>query len=173
MSDDEITALLSWDEFEFAGLVGVKRHVTARREQRPHFYGADDNDGVNPDVRGAAGEMAFAKWSNRYWMPWTSGDLQLLEGDVGRVGVRTRPSGKKPPRDHLLLHPDDPDSVPFVFVQGPSYEPEGARFTLVGWVHGAEGKKKEYWGDKFGTGRPCFWTPIPALKPMPSLRWVA
>jgi hypothetical protein len=140
-------------EMEIAVLVAAKRQIENLTRCRQDKHGAPRDSGWSLHIEGAAGEMAVAKWSGRYW----NGNLSDLDADdVGRVQVRTRSR-----HDYdLIIHPADPSDRAFVLVTGLA-----PRFMLRGWVWGREGKVPEYWRDPAG-GRPAFFVPQSALRPM-------
>lgn len=144
---------LSPDEMRFATQVACARQIENLHKERPDAHGAVADRGWQVHIEGALGEMAFAKWRNRFW----SGSLgDLRAADVGPVQIRTTVKHT----NCLLLHKEDPDDAPFVLVTG-----AGPTFVLRGWIYGREGKRPEFWRDPVG-GRPAFFVPQRALRPM-------
>jgi hypothetical protein len=140
-------------ELELAAFIASKRQTENLFKRRPDAHGAPREGGWQLHVEGAAGELAVAKWADKFW----SGNLGDLDADdVGRIQVRTRSR-----HDYdLIIHPSDPDNRAFVLVTGLA-----PHFVLRGWIWGAEGKRPEYWRDPAG-GRPAFFVPQAALRPM-------
>ena len=149
----EIT--LTRDELEIGSAIGVRRQIDNLLAGRVHKYLAPYENGWEFHIHGALGEMAFAKWRNQYW----NGNLgNFKAADVGRVQIRTTPYAT----GHLLLHPDDRDSDPFILVTCHAMP----RFRLRGWLWAREGKLKEHWRVWKGNKRYAFWVPQPMLRPM-------
>lgn len=147
---------LTAHEIFHAALVGVTRQIDNLRNHRLDRYGASTEEGWRLHIEGACGELAVARYFDRYW----SGNLGNLQApDVGAFQVRTRPR----PDGNLILHPSDADDEEFVLVTGTA-----PRFELRGWIRGAEGKRQEFWKDPAG-GRPAFFVPASALHPMEAL----
>jgi hypothetical protein len=140
-------------EMEIAAFVAAKRQVENLTKCRIDAYGAPKDSGWSLHIEGAAGEMAVAKWSGRYW----NGNLgDLGADDVGRLQVRTRSR-----HDYeLIIHPSDRDDRAFVLVTGLA-----PNFVLRGWIWGREAKREEWWRDPAGD-RPAYFVPQSALRPM-------
>jgi hypothetical protein len=154
---DAHEVILTDSEMHIAATVGALRQIENIFKGRQHAYAGPRDASWQMHIEGAAGEQAFAKWSGRYW----NGNLGDLDADdVGHVQVRTtgRPDGR------LILHPLDPDDRPFVLVTGIS-----PRFVLRGWIRGSDGKQQQWWRDPVG-GRPAYFVPQSALRPMPPPR---
>lgn len=145
---------LNKSEMFQAALVGVMRQIDNLFVGRKDAYGAGKKNGWDMHIQGASGEMAFAKYRDKYW----TGNLgDLKADDVGKTQVRTTASSYK----KLILHNRDPDDRAFVLVAGiaPSFE-------ILGWIWGKDGKKREYWADPVG-GRPAYFVPKEVLREMP------
>lgn len=155
MSDQGFTVALTEDEVRFAALVGMGRQVQNLFLGRRDAHGADKDRGWQIHIEGAAAEMAFAKFRNRFW----SGNLgNLRAADVGEVQVRsTGHAGGS-----LILHDSDPDDDAFVLVTG-----RCPAFVVRGWLWGREGKSVEFRRDPVG-GRPAYFVPQHMLRPMVS-----
>lgn len=145
---------LTSEELQIAAMVGLMRQI------QNLFAGRDDADGASPEsgwqyhLEGAAGEMAFAKWADKYW----SGNLGNLKADdVGMMQVRTRSRHSY----ELIIKERDPDDRIFVLLTGLA-----PHFRLRGWIWGWEGKCKEWYGDICRNGRPNYFVPHAALHPM-------
>lgn len=155
----DITVTLAWSEVMQAALVAQMRRVQNMAAGRNARFGAERGDGWGYDIEGACGEMAVAKHFGLYW----SGAVGNLRApDVGPLQVRTR---AKPYHD-LILHPSDANDDAFVLVTGLA-----PTFRLIGWTVGHDGKRDEYWADPAG-GRPAFFVPQAALKPIAALRQI-
>jgi hypothetical protein len=147
----EIT--LSASEMQIAATIGIMRQIQNLDRGRPDAYGAEQELGWQKHIEGAAGELAFAKWSNRFW----NGNIGNLHADdVGLVQVRTRSKHHY----ELILHPRDRDDRVFVLISGVT-----PVFWIRGWIWGRDGKRTEYWSDP-ARGRPAFFVPTSALNPM-------
>lgn len=142
---------LSNPEMLLAAQVGVMRRVKAITVDRQARYGFD-GEPWGSDIESCGAEMAIGKLVGTYWSP----DLVPGPGDVGNIEVRS--STKADAR--LILHPDDPDEALFILVTGrlPEFEVHGA-------IVGKQGKVENYWTDP-GTGRPAFFVPREALRPL-------
>lgn len=134
------------------GVQNLKRRVAER-----HGSSMNISQGfIEPNVSSCMAEMAVAKALGLYW----SGEIGNYKArDVGGL-VDVRSSRRA--SNHLILHDDDPDDVPFVSVS--VAEPE---FTLHGWVLARDGKRKEFW--RTDTGRAAYFVPRSALRPMDEL----
>ena len=134
---DSRVHLSQWELLQ-AALVGVRRHLEALRQKLPDKHGLE-SAGWSEHIEGAAGEMAFAKFSGKYWSCSVNA---FKAGDVGEVQVRTRS------KDHydLIVRSDDKDDDVFVLVLG-----RVPRFRVVGWIWGREAKRGEFlreYGDR-------------------------
>lgn len=148
MVNIELTA----SELRVAALVACDRQIENLFKGRTDAHGFKA-DGWEIHIQGAAGEMAVAKWTRKYW----SGNLgDLGADDVCKLQVRTRSR-----HDYeLILHKSDPDDRAFILVTGLA-----PRFVLRGWIWARDGKREEYWKDPAG-GRAAFFVPQSALRPM-------
>lgn len=141
-------------EFTHVALAGFLRQCENINKKRPEAYG-QATYGFDIHIQGALAEAAVAKFLDKFWGPG-----KLRATDVGQYQVRSTPN--KPP--YLCLHPNDSNDAVFILVLV-----RGVRAALMGWTTGREGKKQEYWGDKWKTNRPAYWVPHIDLKPMESL----
>ncbi len=142
---------------------GTARHFCHRNAGRPDHACMDD--GLRADIIGACAERAIAKsfsipWDGRYfnlgeWKNW-----RRTGHDVGPFEVRASEWDSA----CLLLHPSDPDDSPFILVIA-----RGHLFCAVGWILGGDGKRVGEWREG-QHGRPCFYVPQSALRPMRDLR---
>jgi hypothetical protein len=146
---------LEWREVRLAGLAGVDRRLMNLCHRTADRNGAPSRDhGWDIDIQGAIGEMAVAKHFGFYWFGgWP---LRVGDGDVGRHQVRSTTL------EHggLIVHPDDPDDVPFILVLvGQPHRPR-----IVGWMSGKEAKQDRYW--RSDVRDPTFIVPQSALHPI-------
>jgi hypothetical protein len=140
-------------ELALAAKVGVARRAYAiaagMRERDPGFIGRV----WDANIEGAAGEIAFAKATDRYWDAYV-GPVSPHRPDVGRYEVRTRSFA-----DGLLtIKPGTADDVPFVLMRGRAPD-----FELVGWTPAGEGMRagtRTYLG-----GSPAIEVPLAILRP--------
>ena len=150
---DTVSIDLTETELEIAALVATKRQASNLCKRRPDAHGAKPDAGWSLHIEGACGEMAVAKWAGKYWNG-AIGDLKA--DDVGKLQVRTRSNHAY----DLIVHRSDPDDRAFVLVTGLA-----PHFILRGWIWGRDAKRDEWWRDPAG-GRPAFFVPQAALRPM-------
>lgn len=107
-----VVKLSSW-ELMVAGNAGVQRRVAALSKGRPAYHGADERPEINwqIDIMGAIGEMAVSKALRQYWNPAaTDGKLSELEGDVGKLQVRSTAYLD----GHLIMYEYDKPDTPYI-----------------------------------------------------------
>lgn len=107
------------------------------------------------------------------WVDYTD-DFQNLPGDV-LPGVQVR-STHHMATGRLILHDRDDDHAVFTLVAIPKrsrserYPP---RADIVGWVVGWDGKRKRFFQEVSGNGRPAYFVPrdylLPHLPPVGAL----
>jgi hypothetical protein len=148
---------LSVAEVALAAGVGVRRQCSAILNRRSSAHGDRGAADWQLHIEGALAEFAVAKHLGLYW---SGAHDDLRADDVGQYQVRST----KYADGMLVLHPPDPDERPFILVTGRNGE-----YALRGWVLGREGKRDEWWGDRWNTGRPAFFVPGEALHPMAAL----
>ena len=146
---------LSPKEIILAATAGIMRQVeNLGRSARPK-YGAGRQNDWQLHIEGCLAEYATAKALGRFpsgFGPYASSDIS------GSVEVRRAQRGGR-----LILHRDDHDDAPYVLVCGVN-----GNYDIVGWVFGHEGKREAYWADPSG-GRPAFFVPTHALRPIEAL----
>ena len=153
MNEVELTLF----ELTRAAHVGVSRVIDNFNNKRRPRYGETSRNSVwEEHIIGAIGECAVAKYFNLYWNG-SLGDIHAK--DVGKFQVRTRAREI----DNLLLHPEDKDEDIFIAVIV-----SGRIVKIAGWIFGSNGKKPRFWAEKV-KGRPCYFVPNSALKPMENL----
>ena len=148
MLENEI--ILTDFECDFASHVGRTRQLEAMNKGLKHSYGYEGS-GWSNHIEGACGEMAVAKYLNRYW----NGSVNTFKtgGDVGNVQVRMR-------RDHdhdLIIREADRDEDYFVLVTGQAPE-----FRIGGYILAKDAKAMTEYFKTFDK-RPKAWF-IPANK---------
>ena len=149
---DEVTVSLDGSEYLQAMIVGCMRASQNRAVGRKNAFGATADASEQLHITGAVGEACVAKLMNSYWL----GVGKFRGPDVAALQVRTRSKSHY----RLIIHKEDSDSDIFVSV----YASEGVG-VVRGWITGAEAKKTDYWEDPAG-GRPAFFVPNEALRPM-------
>lgn len=155
---DLIVTLEPWELLLAATEAGRRWSSSAARS-------ADDRGGqarsLDQDVAGVCGELAFAKWSGRYWTGGARG-----AGDVGGVEVRCRRAAPQDEEPALIVQPYDernrPES-PFVLVVG-----GGTTYRIVGWTtprlaRAMVGEGTAAIADPGNVGRLAIFVPQPAL----------
>ena len=141
---------LTAQEVQMPGLAAVLRVGSALTNSLKHRYGFDGSNSWQVEVESSCAELAVSKALGVYW----SGLAGQGARDVTGCEVRhtERDQGR------LILHPSDPDDVPFVLVTGSRGD-----YVIRGWIYGAEGKQDMWWDDPTGKGRPAFFVPQHAL----------
>lgn len=112
-------------------------------------------------VTGALGEIAVAKWLDRFWSPADA--ATMFKGDVGAIEVRAVEWEPRDMQRRLYIKRDDVDERRYILavVKLPIV-------TLAGWKTGGAGKRPEWLNDPQG-GRPVFFVPHDELQDME--RW--
>lgn len=148
---------LTWRDVHICGGVAISRTVNALSRGRRDRYGMshDGNLGCDIEWMGCIGEMAAAKYCNRFW----SAGLEINRVDASDLEIRTVGEDRR----RLILHRSDRDDLPFVSVL--VTRAALPTVTLRGFIFGRDGKRAEYWQDP-GTGRPAFFVPNDQLLPM-------
>lgn len=155
--------VLRKEEIIEAGVGGLMRRTRAIMDGRyqPITPRGAMPKSFGPDVDGAIGEKAVAKFLNRYWSATCVKDLKSIGGDVGK-GVEVKTSGHL--NAHLMVPKDAADDAAYVLVIA-----DPPRYTLRGWILGRNGKRAE-WGRHDGPGVPfTYWVPQEALNAMETL----
>lgn len=153
-----VVVTLDAKQMATATTVGARRFVECIvRNMVPKHGGprSTQKGVIENHVVGALGEYAVARWVNMFWDIGKFGTRDVggcidVRGCLGRSGS-------------LIVHPEDPDDVPFVLVHL-----DLPHCHLVGWLFGREAKQDKWWTDK-GTGRPAFFVPPGELRPMADL----
>lgn len=152
---EDIRVRLSWTEILLAADVGIMRNVQSLRGRWTPSAEQGFENSWTPNIEGAAGEMAVAKYLAVYW-GGIVGDPKA--DDVGEYQVRTNASRRL---DDMILRPGDRKDRIWISVL--SFLPE---FVICGWIAGRDGMNSKYL--RQGTpGRPdCYFVPRSALQPM-------
>lgn len=143
------TYTLTRNESAFCEMVGHMRYTA--NLGRPNSYGLA-RDGRDEEVIGAYGEYCVSLWLDRSWRAVVDDPWSDIEGDVGKVQVRTTLNSRDP---HLICHPRDKDDAVFILVSRLDWN----SFRIEGWTKAVNAKCDAYWGDKYKKGRPAFFFP--------------
>jgi len=137
--------------------MGITRQIRNLMKGRPNAYGCAPDVGWQVHIEGCCGELAVAKYLDRYW----NGNFEDLKADdVGQYQVRTR-------SNHgwdLILHDRDLDDRIFILITGMA-----PQYVIRGWIRAGDGKKKEFWSDPSGKNRPAYFVPQDCLNPISDL----
>lgn len=158
---ESVAVELTWRDIHLAGTASVSRVITClSRQQKPRFGLTHDGIiGADIEWMGMLGEMAVAKYTNRFW---TSAGGDIGCPDTGDYEVRT--VGGENYR--LILHRDDHDDMPYVLAWVSRVR---LPFVILkGFLFARDGKRQEWWQDP-NTGRPAFFVPNENLLPMSAL----
>jgi hypothetical protein len=147
-------------EISHGAWVGMRRQIG--NMGRPDTYGLRSPGWVE-NIEGSLGELAAAKYFNRYWNALVI-DFKSLPGDIGREQIRTR---TRRPFD-LLLHKQDSDIAPYIVVGLLGQGKRDRVYRMVGWMYGKDGKRAEWWRE-LQPGRPCYVVPAEELRPISEL----
>lgn len=150
-----INVTLSLDEINAGARVGIARQIQNIERGRAQKAQHDPSKDWIDHIEGALGELAVAKWLDRFW----SGRLgKMKAADVGPYDVRTAIRKDRPARYRLIIRETDPEDRPFVLVIG-----RNGSYEIVGWIYAGNGKKPDYWQDPTGERDPAFFVPRSAL----------
>ena len=160
------TIALTQDEALFAAQIGCARAIADTFAGCQHRYGYD-GEPFGIGIAGCFGELATAKYFDRYWAGAIGG---FALDDVGQH-VQVRASNH--PNANLIVHPanggnkrgDKPDDY---FICARVALPA---VHLMGWMLGADAQLPTYWCEP-QPGRPCFLIPVASLRPMSELRLI-
>lgn len=153
---------LCWYEEAVAKEVGKRRQEESLKEGKPDAHGFLGN-GLQIHVEGACGEMAFAKWSGRYWS--CSVNTYKDGGDVGKIQVRTRSKSWY----ELIVRKNARDDDLFVLVTRQPDRDQQPTFDIVGWYF-ARDAKQERWLQTHGDRPAAYFVPQIVLKDPDCLR---
>lgn len=162
-----VTVKLTTAQLFCAATVGVMRRVDGLKKGRRDRWGAGQGSQWDRDITGALCEYAAARWANRCWNGVASNDEELA--GLRDVGDLFDARGITQSHHSLIIHPDDPDHVPFVLVHC-----RAPQFDLLGWLFARDGKDPAYWADPTGSDRAAYFVPQDSLRPMSELlEWLA
>lgn len=150
---------LTLAEIQLAYNVAGQRCCQNMKLEVKQRYGSLPEENAQIEVFSCRGEMAVAKYLNLFWSG-SIGDFKAV--DVGGL-VEVRTVDKKGRR--LIVHPEDKDWPPFVFVDAS----DAPNINLVGWLYGYDAKQEKYWADPTGNNRPAYFVPQSDLRPMEDL----
>lgn len=157
MGDVELVPLTE-REVRLAGHHAVDRRVERLIDRQNDRVGGCVSDGIAGDFAGVLGEMAFAKWLDRY----PTGIGAAGAGDVGRwfevrtvttAGAALQVYQKDRQQAHVLAQVGNPL--------------EGVQ--LVGWLHPEQELGADWWKPCSGQRADCYLVPRVFLKPMAEL----
>lgn len=147
------TVKLTYAEMQVAATVGIQRYLQNLKLKTEPAYGAEDNTAASGlDVLGCIGEMAVAKYFNKYWSG-AVGNYQAADVDRYQVRSTMYRAGR------LILHREDDPCIFILVIITHNL------CKLAGWIHADDGRDEKYWKD-IGNGRPAFWVPQNDLIPM-------
>lgn len=158
--DDPLAVKLDRGEVHLAAMMGCLRQIDNIFAEKQSYIDEEQGEGFGwaANIEGCLGEIAFAKWSKRYW----GGNLGNYKADdVGPYQVRTRSKHEY----ELPIYPRDRPDRYYVLLTGTVPE-----YRVRGYVWGADGKRPEFY-TRYGKGRPAFYVPyrliIPLAPPKP------
>ena len=152
---------LTTEDMGAAVVLARDRWMEALRSKRQDSVFAKDWFGdFDSHLKGAVGEIAYAKWSNQY----QRFSLNRFHGggddtDIGNVAVRYR----RNPGHDLILRRDDPSDLVYVLVRGTPPDVE-----IAGWIRGEDARSELHLRDYGGHGEALF-VPVNYLRKMEDL----
>jgi len=149
------------EEREMARAEGFRRQaVNEAQGLRGRNGGAwKGSKALDIHLLGAAGEVAVASYLGLKEHLFKETEAKRDSDDLPGIDVKTR---SKASYDLIVQRQSDPDRK-FVLVTIESQQ------TLIhGWCYGREGMKEIYWADP-ARGRPAYFVPQSALRPMETL----
>lgn len=151
---------LTGGELALAAFVAGLRVKNVRDRNLRETNGSRFEGALARHTLGALGELAFAKYDNKFWSPVDTSTM--FSGDVGSVEVRSVDWEDKPVDKlrRLYIKRDDPDERRFVLavVRIPTV-------WLRGWYVARDAKRHDWEEDPQG-GRPFFLVPHDRLYSM-------
>jgi hypothetical protein len=135
-------------EMNYAGHVGVLRHIHALRSGYEDKNNGQRDDGWTRDIDGAIAEQQVCKWLGVYWHPTI--------GDIRRIDIDDRFQCKCTGRRWTdgIIRKSDPEEYPYIFVI--SFCPV---FKVTGWLWGYEARQPQWWREGI-PGRPAWFVPV-------------
>lgn len=164
---------LTWGEVDYGARIGCIRQGYDLRVDAKHRYGYE-GDGWGSNICGAQGELATAKYLDRFWSG-AIGDF-----DAPDVGARIQVRASYLPHANLIVHPpptenkrgDKPNDYFIcarVLLQNRLEGVITPVVHLMGWRPGAYAQRDQYWKE-LQKGRPAFVVPVAELLPMVALK---
>ena len=147
---DYVEIKLDLSEMMDAITAGAFRNIECIRNNATVIYGQDESMTWDHNIEGAMGEKAVAKYLDRYWQ----GKGQMRGDDVSIYQVRASTHDNA----HLVLHDRDANDKWFFLVTGRCGD-----YRVHGGIMARDGKRQEFYHDKFQKGRPAYWVPQSSL----------
>lgn len=129
---------LTYDEVCLACFHGLMRRMAKIRGQRGDRPQGERSTWEN-EMEGSCAEMAYNKIHNVFW----AGLAGLRATDAGR-GDEVRWT-RHENTGGLIVYRHDDDEKRYVLMDG--FAP---RFRIIGWLYASEGKRDEFWDDRYG-----------------------
>lgn len=149
----ENTIILTRSEMVMAASVGCHRRLESVFEGRKNNRIDDIKTAWTVDIEGAAAELAFCKFRNKYW----TGSVGSFKGADVDKDIQVRQTVYD--NGSLIVRDDDNQFDYYVLVTG--YMP---KFKVVGWLRGMDARKDCWREDPGSRKKPCFKVPQAALK---------
>lgn len=147
---------LRLDQVLSAAIAGALRQTENLKRGRKDAYGARADRAWQMHIEGALAECAVASALNIFW----DGKGLFRGDDVRQLQVRST----RVRNGSLIVHHQDGDDEIFVLV----INMDDRRFSIEGWAFGREAKLPAFFKEPH-KGRPAYFMPISALRPMSSL----
>lgn len=155
VSDTGIWVTLERAEVTQAAIIGVDRFMESRAKGRQHNLPVKPGDDLlSLDIKGAMGEMAYAKARGLYYEPRVN---TFKEADFGsNVQIRT---GAEEGHSLIIRKTDNPEHF-YVLVIG-----SAPTFRVVGWIKGADAMAQAAWLKDWAGRSEAWFVPQSALTP--------
>ena len=142
-----------------ANVEGRARYARNRRKLADKLGDRGRAMGEHPDLIGAGGELAVARWLG---VPWTEAEIKRpgKRGDVAGLNVRAR----APHDQRLPIRDRDSRRQPAVLVVA-----NPPRYWIRGWIMPKEAERPEWRDDPGGYGLPAYFVPARDLHPISTL----
>jgi len=156
-----ISFVFTAEERQAAMEEGMRRQsVNEARGLRGRNGGASfGSKALEIHLLGAAGEMAVASHLGMKSFLYQASEAERGSCDLPNIDVKTRSNA----RYDLIVQKNEDPNKKFVLVTI-----ENRQTLLHGWCYGHEGMKEIYWADP-AKGRPAYFVPQSALRPMEAL----
>jgi len=144
-----------------AAILGSIRNIQSWKQAVDKHGANTEKDGWQLNIMACLSEMAWAKLLNLYYNA-SIGNYQ--DADVNGYYQLRSSSIAYRHNACLRIHKADDDDKPYILsLVGVN------QVIFPGWLWGYEGKKDQYWCDKWGVGRPAFFIDQSNLKPIDEL----